>query len=108
LFNQALTNVAVRIDFDHSKNGVLGIENLSSFVGVGGATFSTPVLVAPAGQDTWSYTFTASGSAGASVQFLARLSSGAHGFTGNSLSMGGKVDGTDLGSMGIFKPAAKV
>ena len=65
---------------------------------------------APVGVDTWYYTFVVdytSASEG-SVNFFARLSAGAHNFTGSSLALKGLLNGSPSpGVLQIAKPGAE-
>jgi hypothetical protein len=88
----------ITVQFDHTKTAAgktfLGIEDLTNFEASTPANviFTTPVLSAPANSGTWLYTFNVSlinGAQSGSVKFNARLSAGAHYFTGASLSLGG-------------------
>jgi uncharacterized repeat protein (TIGR01451 family) len=101
------TNVIVRVDFDHTKTSgtviIPGIENLTNFTWSPNVTMvSPPALSAPAGADTWSYSFTVSftGST-ADVNFTGMMAIGANNNTGSSLALGGSPS---LGQLQVSKP----
>src|SRR5437867_7364403 len=81
----------ITIEFDHTKTSTSvtnpGIQNLFYFTNSANVTFvSPPVLYAPPGVDTWSYTFIINYSSspnGGWTEFRSRLSAGSHLFTGS-------------------------
>src|SRR6266498_2508431 len=96
----------ITVEFDHFKVTTPGIENLTGWTPSTNVVItSVPVLYAPAGVATWSYTFKVDllDKNPGWVEFRARLSAGAHLNTGSSLALGGTPA---LGSLQIFKPAA--
>ncbi|MGI8733701.1 MAG: YDG domain-containing protein, partial [Pyrinomonadaceae bacterium] len=102
-----IANQPITVQFDHTKTqgGSItpGIQNLTNFATSAGVTMTTPVLSAPAGQDSWSYTFsvTLSGSTG-DVNFNGIMAVGANNFSGSSLALSGTPA---LGTLQISKPA---
>lgn len=106
-----VTNKVISVQFDHTKTQgttvLPGIQNLINFTPSANVTFvSGPTLSAPPGADTWTYTFTVNitTSLTAYVEFRARLSAGAHIFTGSSLALSGSPS---LGTLQVAKPAPK-
>jgi uncharacterized repeat protein (TIGR01451 family) len=104
-----VNNQTITIQFDHTKSlgGRIyrGIQDLSLFTPSANVVITSgPTLSAPAGQDTWTYTFTVNvtDNAPADVEFRTRLAAGAHYFTGSSLQMKGSPS---LGTLGFVKPA---
>ncbi len=100
----------ITVQFDHTKaHGstlLQGIENLYSFTPSANVIITAgPTLIAPSGQDVWSYTFTVNLTNNASgfVEFRTRLAAGAHYFVGASLNLGGSPS---LGNLSFQKPAA--
>jgi len=105
-----VTNQKITVDFDHTKTSgssvFQGIENLTNFTAGTGVSFASgPTLTSSSG-DTWTYTFfvNVTTTSDTDVEFTAKLSAGAHYFTGSSLAMGGTPS---LGNVQIHVPAAK-
>ncbi len=103
-----LSGQTITIDFDHSKTGTPGIQNLTLPTATvsGGVTFATggtPVLTSSTG-DIWTYTLTVNKTAAdGDITFTGNLSAGAHGFGGASLNLSGSPS---MGILKITKPAA--
>src|SRR2546425_7036588 len=98
------SNVAVTINFDHTRGIRVGLENLSSFTHSSNAVITAgPTLSGPQGVDVWTYTLTVNvtNTVAGWVEFRARLSPGDHLFSGSSLSLGGSPS---LGTLQINKP----
>ena len=95
------------ITFPHITGTTPGFENLYDFVGSSNVVFlSAPVLFSPAAAD-WSYTFTVAvtNSSTATVNFIARLASGAHRNVGSSLQLRGTP--SSIGTLQVHKPAPR-
>src|SRR5258708_19383645 len=95
------TNQTIVIQFDHTKtsgSAVLpGIQNLYHFSNSPNIVITSgPTLSAPVGVDTWYYTLVLNytDTNEGFVTFFARLSAGAHNFTGSSLAMKGLLNGS--------------
>src|SRR5205809_1138685 len=110
--NGPASNQTVVVQFDHTKTSgstvLPGIQNLFTFSSSSNVVITSgPTLSAPVGVDTWYYTFVVdytSVSEG-SVNFFARLSAGAHTFTGSSLGLKGLLNGSPSpGVLQIAKP----
>ncbi len=97
-----VSNQVITVSFDHSKNLIPGVQNLISFVPSSNVVIkSAPMLIAPPGAETWTYNFTVdvTNAGTATVQFVGRLSAGAHLFVGSSLALSSPT-------LQIHKPAA--
>jgi len=99
------SNQTITVSFDHTKitgNSIIpGFENLYSFT-----PSASVIMVSPpalnSSSDPWTYTFTVTlTDTNGFVEFRARMSAGAHNFTGSSLSLGGQPS---LGQMQIHVP----
>jgi len=96
----------IRIDFDHAKGTIPGIENLSRWTLTDNVRITSEmVLHAPPDEIKWSYTFTIDvlDDKVGYIDFMARLAAGAHLNTGSSLAMGGTPS---LGTLQVHKPGA--
>jgi len=87
-----VNNKSIRIEIDHLTAGVPGIEDLSRFTtSTNVKVLSGPIISAPAGASTWSYSFTVNllnGQPGY-IEFRARLASGSLANPGSSLHLYG-------------------
>ena len=80
----------ITVEFDHVRGTIPGVENLTGWTPSANVQItSPPVLSAPAGAATWSYSFTVNltGSSPGWVEFRARLSAGSHLNVGSSLGL---------------------
>jgi uncharacterized repeat protein (TIGR01451 family) len=99
----------VRIDFDHTKTQggvpIPGIQNLTGWTATGSVTITSPPVLTDTTGDVWAYSLTVSmpNSSTGTVEFFARISAGAHRFTGASLDLSGAPS---LGTQQIQQPAA--
>ena len=99
----------IRVDFDHTKTQgariYRGIDNLVGFTPSPNVLITSGPTLSDRSGDVWSYTFTVAvtDSQPGFVQFRARLSAGAHYFSGNSLGVTGSPA---LGMISIVKPLA--
>ena len=113
--NGPASNQTVVVQFDHTKTSgstvLPGIQNLFTFSSTPNVIITSgPTLSAPAGVDTWYYTFVVdyTNASEGSVNFFARLSAGAHNFTGSSLALKGLLNGSPSpGVLQIAKPGAE-
>jgi uncharacterized repeat protein (TIGR01451 family) len=84
----------VVINFDHTKGGVPGIGFLTGFIPSPNMVVTAgPTLTAPAGSDTWSYTFTVNllNKNPGTLQFWSRLSAGSHENAASSIRLSSKT-----------------
>src|SRR5213594_2796931 len=108
------SNQTVVVEFDHTKTSgstiLPGIQNLFYFSNSPNVVITSgQTLSAPVGVDTWSYTFVVdyTNANEGVVTFFARLSAGAHNFTGSSLALKGSLNNSPSpGVLQIAKPGA--
>src|SRR5439155_4941188 len=82
----------VVVNFDHTQGGTTpGIQDLTGFTAGAGVTINSGPTLEPMAGDKWDYKFNVTVAAGANsaVTFTGKMAAGAHGATGNSLSLGG-------------------
>src|SRR2546426_537595 len=112
--NGPASNQTVVVEFDHTKTSgstiLPGIQNLFYFSNSPNVVITSgQTLSAPVGVDTWSYTFVVdyTNANEGVVTFFARLSAGAHNFTGSSLALKGSLNNSPSpGVLQIAKPGA--
>jgi uncharacterized repeat protein (TIGR01451 family) len=98
-------NQSITIEFDHMRGTIPGVENLTGWTASPNVQIvSPPVLTAPIGEITWSYTFrvNVTSSQPGYIEFRSRLSAGAHLNVGSSLALRGSPA---LGTLQIHKPS---
>jgi uncharacterized repeat protein (TIGR01451 family) len=102
-------NQTLLVDFERFNAGIPGIENLSQLrFSPNVVVVAGPTLSAPVGQDTWTYALTihVTDNKAASIEFLGRLSAGAHLNVGSSLHLRGVP--TSMSTLQIHKPGPAV
>ena len=104
--NAGVSNQTITVSFDHTKttgNSIIpGFENLYNFTPSPGVIMVSPPSLTSSSGDVWTYTFIVTlTDMNGFVEFRARMSAGAHQFTGSSLSISGTPS---LGQMQIHVP----